>query len=39
MKKAGEKGNLVSDVLLPYPLPAVFLGGIVYAILKWLKVF
>jgi hypothetical protein len=32
------KGNSVVDVLLPYLLAAVFLGSIVYGVLKWLKV-
>jgi len=39
MKKRPEGENLLTDVLLPYLLPAVFLGGIVYALLKWLGVF
>ena len=32
------KGNVALDVILPYLLAAIFLGGIVYAVLKWLKV-
>ena len=33
------KANLFFDGILPYTLSALFLGSIVYAVLKWLKVF
>lgn len=32
-------GNFLTNVLLPYATAAVFLGAILWGLLKWLKVF
>lgn len=42
MREQGIKqsdGNFLINVLLPYATAAVFLGAVLWGILKWLKVF
>ena len=38
MKKQPD-GNFITDMLLPFLVAAIFLGGAAYAILKFLRLF
>jgi hypothetical protein len=33
-----RQGRSLGNALLPYITVAIFLGGVIYAVLKWLKI-